>query len=136
MVQIYFLLVLSNIVMGFILAKDFLNGKLNNFLVINQLLSSDILKVTVGCIGSIIGLLALFLRYSGNLVIIGDLIPALTSMICGITLFIEYISNEENNDSTIINFFIGVFLKRRTLLGIVALCVGIIHFIAPSVEFL
>lgn len=134
MIQIYFLLILCNLVMGTILAKNFLSSKFENFSPLNQLISSEILQVTLGCIGTIVGLLALFLRYQGNHVIIGDLVPAVMAMLSGITLFIEYIAQEDNNDATIIKFFKNIFLKNRTILGITSIIVGIIHFVAPSLE--
>lgn len=136
MVQIYFLLVLFNIIMGFILIKDFLNSKLDNFSNIHHILSVEIFQVTVGCIGTIVGLLALFLRFTGNMIIIGDLVPSIIAMICGFTLFIEYIANEEENDSAAIKFFKTTFLQNRVLLGFISLTSGILHFIAPSLELL
>lgn len=134
MVQIYFLLILSNIIMGIILAKNFLNTKFENFSQVNQLLSSEILQVTIGCIGTIVGLLALFLRYAGNVVIIGDLVPAAIAMLSGVTLFIEYIAQEDNTEATIIKFVKNIFLKNRTILGFASIGAGLIHFIAPSLE--
>lgn len=136
MVQIYFLVVLCNLLMGVILTRDFLDSKIDNFSIFNQILSSEILQVTTGCIGTIVGILALFLRYNGNMIILGDLIPALVSIIAGVTLFIEYIANEENNNSSMVNFFKNTFIKNRLVLGFLAMIVGIIHFIAPSIELL
>lgn len=136
MVQVYFLVILSNLLMGVILSKDFLDSKIENFSQFNQILSSEILQVTTGCIGTIVGILALFLRYTGNLIVLGDLIPAMISIISGITLFVEYIAHEENKDSSMVNFFKKTFIKNRTVLGFVAIAVGILHFIAPSVELL
>lgn len=132
--QIYFLLILCNIIMGIILAKNFLNTKFENFTQVNQLLSSEILQVTIGCIGAIVGLLALVLRYRGNLIIVGDLFPATTAILGGITLFIEYIAGEDSTESSIIKFIKNIFLKNRTILGFVAIAAGIIHFIAPSLQ--
>ncbi len=134
MVQIYFLLILSNLVMGIILAKNFLNTKFENFSQINQLLSSEILQVTIGCIGTIVGLLALFLRFSGNLIILGDLIPASIAMLSGVTLFIEYIAQEESTEATAIKIIKNIFLKNRTVLGFASIVAGLIHFIAPGIN--
>ncbi|OQY41072.1 MAG: hypothetical protein B6229_00140 [Spirochaetaceae bacterium 4572_7] len=136
MVQIYFLLILSNLIMGIILAKNYLNSKIETFSSINQLLSSEILQVTIGCIGTIVGLLALFLRFDGNMIILGDIIPAGIAIISGITLFIEYIAQEEENDSVIINSIKKVFLKNRTILGFSGIIVAILHFIIPGIELL
>lgn len=136
MVQIYFLVVLCNLLMGFILAKDFLSSKSDNFNQFNEILSSEILQVTIGCIGTIVGILALFLRYSGNMIILGDLIPALIAIISGVTLFVEYIAHEENKESAMINFFNNSFIKHKSILGFAALAVAVLHFIAPSIELL
>lgn len=134
MVQVYFLVVLCNLLMGIILTKEFFNTKFENFSQVYQILSSEILQVTIGCIGSIVGILALFLRFSGNMIILGDLLPALFAIISGATLFIEYIAHEENSNSNIIKFIKGTFLKNRVLLGFITLSMGILHFIIPSVE--
>lgn len=136
MVQIYFLVVLVNLIMGFILTKDFFSKKFENFKPIDALLSSEILQVTVGCIGAIVGMLALFLRYTGNLLILGDLIPAVISIISGTSLFIEYIAQEENMNSVVVAFFKKTFLKYRSIVGFTAIVFAVIHFIAPSVELL
>lgn len=136
MVQVYFLVVLCNLVMGIILTKEFFNSKFENFSPIYQLLSSEILQVTVGCIGTIVGILTLFLRYTGNMIILGDFIPAIISIISGITLFIEYIAHEEKNESNLIKFVKKTFLKNRVILGFSALTVGVLHFVIPSLELL
>ncbi|MBN2618663.1 MAG: hypothetical protein JXR64_10190 [Spirochaetales bacterium] len=136
MVQIYLLVILCNLFVGLILTKDFFNSKFENFTLMNQLLSSEIMQVTVGCISTIVGLLALFLRYTGNLIVLGDLIPALSAIIAGMTLFVEYIAQEENNDSSFIKFFKKTFLKNRVIIGFISITVGIIHFVAPSIELL
>lgn len=136
MVQIYFLVVLGNFLMGIILAKDFLNKKFDNFTLVYQLLESEIIQVTIGCIGTIVGILALFLRYTGNMIILGDFIPALLSIISGVTLFIEYIAHEEKSDSSMIRFFKKSFLKYRVVLGFAAIIISVLHFIAPSIELL
>ncbi len=136
MVQIYFLLILCNLIMGIILAKNFINSKVENFSAINELLSSEILQVTLGCIGTVVGILALFLRFDTNMIILGDLIPALMAIISGITLFIEYIAHEDGEDGTAVKFIKNIFLKKRSFLGISSMVVGIIHFIAPQIELL
>lgn len=135
MVQVFFLLILSNLLMGLILSKDFLNKKFENF-IIDPILSDEIFQVTVGSIGTIVGFLALFLRYSGNTIIIGDLFPALFAIISGITLFVKYIDNEENNSSIIIVYIKKLFIKNSTILGFITFLSGIIHFVAPSVNLL
>ncbi len=122
--------------MGIILAKNFLSEKFESFSGIEQLFSSELLQVTIGCIGSIVGLLALFLRFEGNMIILGDFIPAIIAIISGITLFIEYISQEEDNESVIILFIKNIFLKNRVLLGFISISIALVHFIAPSVELL
>lgn len=136
MVQIYFLLILSNLLMGLVLAKDFLNTKIENFNNMDQILSDEILQVTIGCIGTVVGFLALFLRYSGNIIILGDLIPATIAIVSGITLFVKYIDNEESSSSVIIIYIKKVFLNNKTILGFISFFVGVIHFIAPSVNLL
>ena len=136
MIQVYFLVILSNILMGVILSKDFLNSKIENFSPFNQIFSSEILQVTIGCIGTIVGILALFLRYTGNMIILGDFIPAIISIISGVTLFIEYIAHEESKDSSMIVFFKNIFIKNKTFLGFAAIFAGVLHFIAPSIELI
>jgi hypothetical protein len=95
MVQIYFLLVLCNVLMGFVLSKKYLETKIEFITNLDTVLSNEIFKVTLGAIGIIVGILSLFLRFEGNIIILGDLIPALLAMLSGLTLFIEYINNEE-----------------------------------------
>lgn len=136
MVQIYFLLILSNLLMGLILTKDFLNSRIENFNNMDQILSDEILQVTIGCIGTVVGFLALFLRYSGNMIILGDLLPAIIAIISGVTLFIKYIDNEESSSSVIVIYIKKIFLHNKTILGFAAFFAGLIHFIAPSVNLL
>lgn len=136
MVQVYFLLIICNLLMGLILSKDFFSSKIDNFNNMDQLLSNEMFQVTIGCLGTIIGFLALFLRYTGNILILGDLFPAITAITSGITLFINYIDNEENSNSSIIVFVKNVFLKNRIVLGFLAIFAGVIHFIAPSINLI
>ena len=136
MVQVYFLIIVCNILMGVILSKEFFKSKFEKFSPFEQILSSEIFQVTIGCIGTIVGILALFFRFTGNMIVIGDLIPALVGIISGITLFVEYIAHEEGEDSTMILFFKKIFIKNKTILGLTAITSGILHFIIPAVELL
>lgn len=134
MVQVYFLVVLCNLIMGVILTKEFLNSKFENFSLFFQILSSETLQVTIGCTGTIVGILTLFLRFKDNMIILGDFIPALIAIISGITLFIEYIAHEDNSESAMIKFFKKTFLKNRVILGFSAIAISLVHFVAPSIE--
>lgn len=134
MVQIYFLLVVFNILAGLMLSGEFLESKLEAFKPFHDLISSEVFKATIGCLGTIVGFLSLFIVYEGNLIIVGDIIPAVVLIIAGLSLFIGYIVKEDFDGGSFYKWFNSIFIKNSTIVGIVAIFFGLVHFLVPFVN--
>ncbi len=68
--------------------------------------------------------------------VVGDLVPAAAGMIMGITLIIDYYKSKATVSSQAVETFDRVFVRRKSIIGIIGMAVGILHFFIPSVLFL
>ncbi|MBI9103383.1 MAG: hypothetical protein JEY99_13275 [Spirochaetales bacterium] len=135
MIQFFFLSVLLNVVGGALLASDFLNEKLPVISWLNDpfrdMANS---RLILGILSIIVGIFKLLSVISGDVKIVGDLLPALSGLLVGFGLLVEYYRTRtdvqtENNINTILDNYKHIF-------GTAAIGVGILHFFFPRVLFL
>ena len=135
MIQFYFLSVLLNVVGGAVLASDFLEEKLSFLNWISESLKEKAnSRLILGILSLIVGIFKILSVVAGDVKIVGDLIPALSGILVGLGLLVEYYRTRtdvqtENSINTILDNYKHIF-------GTVAIGVGILHFIFPKVLFL
>jgi len=135
MLQFFFLSVLLNIVGGAILASDFLETKISFFGSITEAFKGKAnTRLFIGILTFLVGIFKILSVTSGDVKIVGDLLPALAGLLTGFGLLVEYYQTRtdvetENSISTLLD-------KYKHILGSAAILIGILHFFFPRVLFL
>jgi hypothetical protein len=89
-----------------------------------------------GILSALTGLVKLFSPV-GGIPVIGDLIPAITGVLCGFVLLFEYYrrrSSIDNSEHT--KRVEGMLVGNRKLIGALAFAAAVLHFLFPRAPFL
>ena len=138
MVQLYFLSILLNGLIGFLLI--FGEEKENNSIESSMKFSftSGGFPLILGIGAAITGILKLFSPVMNRVYILGDLLPAVAGVAAGfILIFSFYRENSANADQEGQLDRIGDnFLKHKKPIGIALVAVAALHFLFPTALFL
>jgi hypothetical protein len=142
MVQLYFLSIVFNGLAGFLFVFAELSGgdSAENSAKISSVSSG--FRLIIGILAAITGILKLLLPMGEagkvGLPLLGDLLPALASLIAGFMLIFgfyrERTSHVDSEEK--INRFGEVALHYKKAVGIALLAVALLHFLFPSALFL
>lgn len=147
MMQIWFLLVLLNLVSGLILvyAEDIKNNlmillkqeskeKSDNILFFNTAL----FKLILGFMSFVIGLISLVAVEKDSIPVIENLIPCLTCLISGCSLILHFysIKQDELMLPELPEVIFNIFFDYKKIIGVASISAGLIHFIVPYILFL
>jgi purine-cytosine permease-like protein len=135
MLQIYFLTVMTNIIAGITIASSFLSKKIEGFEVFSKLMENRLYRVILGSLTLITGLFALLNHSTVSMAVFGNLIPAVSAMVMGIILVVNYFFDGEE-EKKIIKTLKDLSEKYGNILGIAGIIIGLIHFIIPTALFL
>jgi hypothetical protein len=133
MVQIYFLLVLFNVVSGLVLARGGLKRSLGLWDPWFQPFENRLVKGLLGVLTFLTGFLALIFVLPGDQIFLGDLFPSVTALLGGTVLVLEYYRKEEAPSPARIEDFL---VSNKIVVGVLCLTFGVIHFFSPAVVFL
>ena len=136
MIQIYFLSIFFNVLVGYILISE--DDKNTQDYRPGFSLKDETVRLVLGVLSIITGVLKLLSPIEGSIVILGDLLPAAAGLASGFVLVIEYYrsrstiyggsENRVGLDSMLIN--------NRKIIGYITIAVAILHFFFPRVVFL
>jgi hypothetical protein len=135
MIQFYFLSVLFNAITGLLL----LNGDGEDEIFEGNILSSinnETFKFIMGILSAVMGVLKLLSSMDGDMPVLGDLVPALTGVLGGFILCVEYYLARTTLETASFNTIGAVFIRNRKLFGILALAAAALHFLFPKVLFI
>lgn len=133
MVQIYFLLVLFNVVTGLVLARAGLKRSLGPWEAWFAPFEHRMVRGLLGVVTFLSGFLGLIFVLPGDQIFLGDLFPAISALLGGTILVLEYYRHEKPADSPQLEDFL---VSNKIIVGVVCLTFGIIHFFSPTVVFL
>jgi len=141
MVQFYFLSIVANLIGGLALSSGYLDQRFSGMSGVKEFFESRPgIRVTIGVVSVIVGVLKLLSVTTGDVPVVGDLIPALTGLIVGVALLFERYKEKSTIPSetqgAALNAVDRIVLKNKTLLGSIAMIVGVLHFLLPRVLFL
>jgi len=136
MYQFYLLSVLTNILAGLTLTSGYMEEKLPSLTHLQKLLEGQGVKITLGIITFITGILKLLSVSGGGMVFFGDLIPAFSGLLLGGTLLLDYYKTRSEVTSPAVEKMDSIFLQNKTLIGSAGMLAGLIHFILPGVVLL
>lgn len=128
MFQIYFLSVLLNILVGLFLIYE---NKIENS---NLIVQKPLLIMILGFASIIVGIIKLFVVAQPDIVIIGDLLPAVFGIVGGFCILLNYFLLYGKNEIILKPVVQKIFVDWKKTIGVLALVVGILHFIIPQVR--
>lgn len=137
MAQFYLLSVVSNLVAGLTLAGDFLGEKMSFLRPFKEVRSKRSAQVAIGITALAVGVIKLFLLSPGeHILILGDLLPALTGMALGIILLAEVNPGRVEQAGESIRKISKTALTYRVPAGITGIVVALLHFLFPGLAVL
>jgi hypothetical protein len=136
MYQFYFLSIFMNILSGMALSSEFLEEKFPRLTGIKFFFNNGSLRLWMGIITAIVGFFKILSATSGDVRIVGDLLPAVSGLALGATLAVDYYKERSEVSSPAVETVEKTFLKNRSILGIGGILIGALHFLFPGVLFL
>ncbi len=140
MFQLYLLTVLTTVLAGLALATGFLSDRFERFSEYTDFMGNSVYRIVLGGVSVLVGIINLFPSYSGDIAILGDLLPSLAGIVTGILLIAEYFSSRrtEEDSKTVdiaekVEKISGPYL---TIVGISSVIIGILHAIIPRLPLL
>ncbi len=137
MAQFYLLSVVSCILTGLVLSGDYLGARVPAFATFRAWLENRSAAMTLGLATAVIGFIKLFVRAPGDSVaVVGDLLPAITGMAVGATLFFEALLRKPSTPERKVERYAKAVLTYRIPLGLVGVAVALLHFLFPRAVIL
>ncbi|AEF80669.1 hypothetical protein [Leadbettera azotonutricia] len=134
MIQFYFLSIFFNVLAGYILIS---NDDADSLEIRPGFsLKDETVKLVIGILGMVTGILKLLSSVEGDLPVIGDLIPAVVGFFTGFILVIEYYKGHANIGVEEGESFSHVLIRNKKIVGYVAIAVASLHFLFPKVLLL
>ncbi|MDR1506910.1 MAG: hypothetical protein LBI67_07375 [Treponema sp.] len=136
MLPFYFLTILLNAITGYILA--FRGEETRDGGGFSLSFNNEVFRLALGAASIFTGLLKILspIRADGNLLIIGDIVPALANLAGGLILVFEYYRNRTTVQSEAAEKIGRIVEKNRKLAGFVSIAAAVLHFIFSPVLFL
>lgn len=126
MMQVYFLSVLLNAVAGVILISGAANA--------GSVFSNKTFRLVIGIFAVIIGFLKLFIIVQPDIIIIGDLLPAVAGIAGGANILIDYYREYSSFEINLSEFFTKLFVAGRKYVGIMCCIISFLHFLFPRLS--
>ncbi|MDR1059440.1 MAG: hypothetical protein LBL43_07805 [Treponema sp.] len=132
MIQLYFLSIFLNAIAGFVLVSGDGDMEIRTGLSFNN----ETLRLVLGILSMIVGVLKLLSATEGDIPVLGDLIPALTGFIAGFILIYVYYREHSTLEPEKTAAVTAVLLDHKKIIGFIAMIVGALHFLFPKVLLL
>jgi uncharacterized membrane-anchored protein len=136
MIQFYFLSIFFNAVSGYVLVREdkeqdlvFETGPFFS-------LYNETIRLVLGILTLVSGLLKLLSSIQGDIPVIGDLFPAAFGLVAGFILVFDYYRTKTSIESEKSDLIERILIKNRRWIGFVTIASAILHFLFPSVLFL
>jgi hypothetical protein len=137
MYQLYFLSIVVNLIVGIVLARAIIAGKFPGFEKFLESIGETNLFRLVGGIAAIaVGILKLLLVTAGDVLILGDLLPALAGIIAGKILLSEYFREKSIVFPAWLSRVSDFLIAGKQIWGIIAVAAAVLHFFFNQALFL
>jgi hypothetical protein len=132
MLPFYFLTILFNAVSGYVLAfrKEEVRGDFSFSF------DNDVFRLVLGAASIFTGLLKVLSPVTGNVPVVGDLVPALANLAGGFILAFDYYRSRTTVHSEAAEKLWFLIEKNRKIAGFVSIGAAALHFVFYSVLFL
>jgi hypothetical protein len=137
MYQIYFLSLLFNLTAGAVLAFETLSEKTAlQKLFVAETIQKVGFRFGLGILTFIVGFLKLLSVTQGDVPVVGDLLPAVSGMVMGFTLILQYYQSRSSVSSQTVDRMDSIFTANKNLIGLIGIIIAVLHFFLPRVLFL
>jgi len=136
MVQFYALSVFVNLFIGSLLSIDGKSGEASFFSRMKEVLEDGGFKFSLGILSLIIGLFKILTPTIGDIPVVGDFLPAVTGIVLGGVLLLEFFRTKSDVSSEAISKIEGAVVQNRKFIGVAGIVVGILHFLMPAVPII
>jgi len=132
MYQIYLLTVLANCLAGFIIADSFFRDKNELCGSILDIFSAPNVRLSVGLVTLVVGIISLFKFSPNDILFVGDLLPSLGAIIGGLAIGSLALGEKTEEPPRMVKVINDMAASIAAPLGLVILAVGILHAIIPT----
>jgi hypothetical protein len=136
MIQFYFLSVLLNGLVGYLLVNEKEPALPSIEAGLGFSLKNETVRLVLGIMTALTGVLKLLSPVPGDLVVIGDLIPACAGLAGGFSLVFEYYRSRAGLESERMDRLEGFLTRHKKKIGYIALVSAALHFLFPPVLLL
>jgi hypothetical protein len=133
MVQFYALSVVVNLVSGLLLAVGEGEKKTSALTKLKDLFDTKAAKFSLGLLAVIIGLFKILTPTAGDVVVVGDIFPAVAGFALGGILLLDFFRASSDSEPSKLTSRI---LANKRFVGIAGLIAGILHFLMPGVPII
>jgi hypothetical protein len=138
MVQFYALSVFLNLLVGLYLATENSSestpadkeGLLSR---LREMLDEKGSKFSLGLAALIVGLFKILTPTSGDIPVVGDLLPAAAGLTTGSILLLDFFRSSSDLESPAVDKLDKEVLVHKRYFGMAAALIGFLHFLMPSV---
>ena len=128
MVQFYFLSIFVNLIGGLLLAGEILNKQFSKLDILQELFKAPTYLLSFSIVSAVTGIFKIISVYNGDVPVVGDIIPALVSILIAVYLFVSWQKSKEQEVNTALEKTDSLIEKYRNILGIAAIVVSLLHF--------
>ncbi|HDQ13188.1 MAG TPA: hypothetical protein ENN41_00030 [Sediminispirochaeta sp.] len=137
MIQFYLLAVVMNILGGLFIAAPMLKDKVSALQGIQEALRLNIsTRIILIILSLAVGVFKLLSVTQGDVAVVGDLLPALGLLTLAAVLFLDYYTEQSEVRSSWLEGLQKVFVGQKSLIGLILIVIGLLHFLFPKVLFL
>ncbi|MFP4179694.1 MAG: hypothetical protein ACLFNZ_06570 [Spirochaetaceae bacterium] len=137
MVQFYLLAVVVNILGGLMLSSEILGERIPMVHSLRESLSfNSVTRIIIILVMLFVALFKILSVTEGDVPVVGDLLPALSLVAMAAVYFLEYYEDRSSVRTPAFEKLEAVFIKNRSIIGMVAVAAGVAHFLFPRVLFL
>ncbi len=130
--QIYFLVVSTHLLVGLVLGAHFLEEKYESFSSCAAMLNNKTFKLILGIITVLASLFTLLKVSPNDVVIIGDLLPAISGFLFGSYLVLTFFYESLEESRSWLKSYVDLLEDKGHLFAVVSIVIGILHFLVPT----
>ncbi len=137
MLQFYFLSILLNTLAGLTLIFNSYSDKAQDSLKnVPDFFTNNTFKLVIGILCSFTALIKLLTAFPGSILIMGDLLPAVTGVLGGVALLIDFYMNNSPSETKLNPKLETIFIANKKYIGVLCVLSALLHFLFPRVIIL
>ncbi|ADK81731.1 hypothetical protein [Sediminispirochaeta smaragdinae] len=137
MVQFYVLAILLNFIGGALLAADYFEERFPILVQMRKGLEDRPgLRVSLIILTVLVGIFKLLTVTSGDVPVVGDLLPALSLFLLGFIQALDYYIQKSDVGGEGREHLEKIFIANQSVFGVAAMVIAVLHFLFPAVLFL